>query len=176
MVLMMVGLPLLFLSCIEQKVDQQSIDRARVLELDSLLHDRTGNLPGFKVAEEAIVAFRAYGNNYPDDTLAAPYHLKAAHLAFTLGQYKLSADIFSEVVSLHPETTELPYIYTRLGSLFNDHLNDTARARTYFTMIIENFPGDPYVESAQFGLETLGMDQDEQFKIIQQRNAMLAEE
>jgi tetratricopeptide (TPR) repeat protein len=175
-VMVMVTVPLLMVSCGDKKVDQQAEDWGRVLELDSMLDDRTGNIPGLKVAEEAMAAFRSYGNNYPEDTLAIPFHLKAAHLAFTLGNYQMSADIFNEVVSIHPEAEEMPYIYIRLGTLYNDHLNDTVLARTFYTKVLDDFPDDPYVESALFGLETLGMNPDEQFVIIRRKAGQLSEE
>ncbi len=151
-------------------------ERARIIELNSLLYDKEGNLPGHKVAQEAIEAFRAFGNNHPDDSMALPYHIKAGDLAFTLGQFRLSADIFSEVVSLYPSGEHSPYVFIRLGSVYNDRLQDTAAARVYFTKVLDEFPSDPLAESAEFGIETLGMDEEEQFKVILKRSQMLADE
>lgn len=152
----------------ELNVDEE---RAKVTELRKELYDNNSVLSSKKVAEEAIEVFRALGKNFPSDSMALPFHIEAAEIAWTLQKYTLSAEIFREIADLHPANESLPYIYVRLGSLYNDKLNDTTMAKSYFNMVIENYPGDEFYQSALFGIETLGMDEDEQFKVILKKQA-----
>jgi outer membrane protein assembly factor BamD (BamD/ComL family) len=148
-------------------------DRARVLEVENALHAPDQNLPGMKAAEEAIVVFREFANKYPQDSMAFLYHVKAADIAFTLQQYPVSAEIFEEITEKYPQREGFAYVYLRLGSLYNDKLQDTARARTYFTRILSEYPNNQYVESAKFGLEFLGLNERQQMEVILQRNEAL---
>jgi outer membrane protein assembly factor BamD (BamD/ComL family) len=148
-------------------------EKARLAELRAQLYDKNSTLASQKIADEAIVEFRAFGNAFPDDSMGIRYHIEAAEIAWTVAKYPTSLEIFKEIVDLHPKTEMLPYLYLRIGAISNDALRDTATARKYYTMVIEKFPNGEYTEGAQFGLETLGMSEEEQFKIILMKSSRL---
>lgn len=146
---------------------------ARVLEVEAALHTPNQNFPGMKAAEEAIVVFREFATKYPQDSMAFFYHVKAADIAFTLQQYPVSGEIFEEVLEKHSQREGFAYVYLRLGSLYNDKLQDTAKARIFFNRILSEYPNNQYVESAKFGLDHLGMNEQQQLETILQRNKEL---
>lgn len=144
-------------------------ERAKVTELRKELYDKNSVLSSQEVADKAIEAFRAFGNKFPEDTAALKFHTEAAEIAWTIGKHKLSTEIFLEILELHPDARTIPYIGVRLGSIFNDNLRDTAQARKYFTLVLEKYPESDYSEGARFGLETLGMDERQQFDYMLRR-------
>jgi tetratricopeptide (TPR) repeat protein len=156
--------------CKERADKQLERDRERILELDRSLYDKTGNLPGYIVAEEAIVAFREFGNNYPEDSLALPFHIKAGDIAFTLGKIKTVTEIYGEILTLYPSGDHTPYLYLRLGNLYNDELQDTVTARIYFERLIAEYPEGKRAEDAATMLEMLGLSIEEQMEVIKRRN------
>jgi len=151
-------------------------DRAHLLEVEAALHTPNHNFPGMKAAEEAMVVFRAFANKYPQDSMAFLYHVKAADIAFTLQQYQGSAEIFEEVLEKHTQREGFAYVYLRLGSLYNDKIQDTVLARRYFNRIISEYPNNQYVESAQMGLEYLGLNEQQQLDAILRKNKELQQE
>ncbi len=148
-----------------------SRERKKVIKINESLYDKTGTIPGHVIAEEAIDAFREFGRRHPKDSIALPYHIKAGDLAFTLGKFSQSAEIFNEILTIYPQNNQMPYVYLRLGALYNDKLNDTVQAKAFYNRILDEFPDDPFVESALFGLETLGLNEDEQLRVILNKNA-----
>ena len=141
-------------------------ERAKVTELRKELYDKNSVYTSHEIAEKAIEAFRAFGKKFPDDTAALKFHTEAAEIAWTMGKHKLSTEIFLEIMDMHPDAGTIPYIGVRLGSIFNDNLRDTAQARKYFTLVLEKYPESDYTEGARFGLETLGMDERQQFEYM----------
>ncbi|MFO7721799.1 MAG: tetratricopeptide repeat protein [Bacteroidales bacterium] len=144
-------------------------ERANIIELRNQLYDQNSVLSSQKVAEEAIEAFRAFGKNFPEDSLAMPYHIEAGEIAWTLAQYPLSIEIFQEILGIHPESDMVPYLYLRLGSIYNDAMKDTINAKKYYMLLLENYPQSEFSEGAQFGLETLGMSEKEQFDHLMEK-------
>jgi len=162
--------------CRERSGSQLEQDRERILELDRALYDRTGNLPGYTIAEEAIVAFREFGNNYPEDSLALPFHIKAGDIAFTLGKIRTSTEIFGEILTLHPSGDHTPYLYLRLGNMYNDELQDTVSARIYLERLISEYPDDSRADDARILIEMLGMDVGQQMEEIKRRHREMERE
>jgi outer membrane protein assembly factor BamD (BamD/ComL family) len=171
--LMVIGA--LMLSC-NSPEKELARDRAHLLEVEAALHTHNHNLPGMKAAEEAIVVFRAFANKYPKDSVAFLYHVKAADIAFALQQYPVSAEIFEEVLEKHTQREGFAYVYLRLGSLYNDKLQDTVLAKRYFHRIISEYPNNQYVESAKMGLEYLGLNEQQQLDAILKKNQELGQE
>lgn len=146
-------------------------ERGKVQQLRKELYDKNSLLSSYDVAKDAIEKFRAFGMNFPEDSLALPLHIEAAEIAWTLGEFRLSVEIYEEIAALHPDSESMPYVYTRLGSIYNDKLKDPETSEKYYSIVVEQYPDDEYVASAKFGLETLGMSEDEQFKVILKRQA-----
>jgi TolA-binding protein len=151
-------------------------ERAKIIELRKQLYDQNSLLNSMSVAEEAIEAFRTFGKKFPTDSLALPYHIEAGEIAWTLAKFPQSIEIFEEIAGLHPDSDMLPYVYLRLGSIYNDALKDTANSRKYYTMLIEQYPDSEFSEGAQFGLETLGMSEKEQFDYLLGKSGQLVVE
>jgi outer membrane protein assembly factor BamD (BamD/ComL family) len=145
-------------------------ERAKVTELRKTLYDKNSILASHEVAEKAIVEFRNFGKKFPKDSAALRFHTESAEIAWTIGQHKLSTEIFKEIMDIHPDAENMPYICIRLGSIYNDNLRDTAEAKKYFQMVLDKFPGSEFVKGAKFGLETLGMDERQQFDYMLRKN------
>jgi outer membrane protein assembly factor BamD (BamD/ComL family) len=157
--------------------DNVNKDRERMYELRKQLYDKNSLLTSYEAADAAIEAFRAFGNKYPKDTAALPFHIEAAEIAWTMTKFPLSIEIFEEIVALHPESDLLPYVYLRLGSIYNDAIKDTVNAKKYYTLLLEKYPESDFVEGAQFGIETLGMTEKEQFDYLLRKSGQeVAEE
>lgn len=146
-------------------------EREKVQQLRKELYDKNSLLSSYDVAKEAIEKFRAFGLNFPEDSLAQPFHIEAAEIAWTMGEYRLSVEIYEEIAKLHSDSESMPYVYTRLGSIYNDKLKDSETAEKYYSIVVEQYPEDEFVASAKFGLETLGMSEDEQFRVILRKQA-----
>ncbi len=165
---MTLAVALFMAGCSGGNVDKE---RTRVTELRKELYDKNSVYTSHEIAEKAIEAFRAFGKKFPEDSAALKFHTEAAEIAWTMGKHKLSTEIFREVMDMHPDEGTVPYICVRLGSIYNDNLLDTVEARKYFTRVLEKFPESDYAEGARFGLETLGMDERQQFDYMLRRNS-----
>jgi len=147
-------------------------ERGKVQQLRKELYDKNSLLSSYDVAKEAIEKFRAFGQNFPEDSLALPFHIEAAEIAWTLGEYRLSVEIYEEIAELHPDSDSMPYVYTRLGSIYNDKLKEPETAEKYYSIVVEQYLAwSEFFPSAKFGLETLGMSEDEQFRVILRKQA-----
>lgn len=172
-ILSLIAVFFIMVGCKTKKSDEADIERSRLLEMLEGLYDENGVLVSHTAAEEAISAFRVFGNNYPEDSLALVFHTYSGDISEMLGKYALSREIFIEIAELHPEDEIIPYIYYRIGTLSNDELEDTETAEYYFNLIITEYPDNEFADGARFGIETLGMDKEEQLEYLLEKSAKI---
>lgn len=146
-----------------------SKERDKVLKIRQELYDKNSVLSSQVVAEKAIVAFRKFGTDFPKDSSALKFHTEAAEIAWSLGKFPQSLEIFKEIIELHPDAASMPYLYLRVAAISNDALKDTVEARKYYTLVLEQYPGSEFRKGAEFGLETLGLNEQEQFDYMMKK-------
>ncbi len=147
-------------------------EKNKVERIRKELYDANGVLKSYPDTEKAVAAFRSFSNKFywvPFDKQTLPYHIEAGELAWTLGKMPLSLDIFMEVMKVHPKNDMTPYLYLRVASIANDAMKDTVMAREYYTKLLDEYPKSEFAEGARFGIETLGMNEEEQFLYIMRK-------
>jgi TolA-binding protein len=121
-----------------------------------------------KLARETIMQYRYYAEKFPEDTLSAEYLFKAGDVSSGIGAYDNALEYFHIVSAKYPQSSKAAYSLFLQGFIYENSLNDTAKARKFYTEFIDRYPNHEMSESARFSIAHLGKSADE---VIEHFNA-----
>jgi len=138
----------------ENSNDSTGVDKAEFLKnIDRLDDSLNTNFPSQEILKEAVTAFQDYAVIYPEDEKAPDYLLKAADIAFTLGQHPKSVKILNQIIDKYPDYSKIESVYYNRASHTDFELRDTSQARIYYVEFMEMFPKSDFNDDAQARLD-----------------------
>src|ERR1051326_7415259 len=97
-----------------------------------------------QLAANAANAYIAFARKFPRDTKAANFLFKASDIsAGALHQYEQAVSLLDQITRNYPSFKKLPMCYFQLGAIYDDDLNDDAKAKGYYDTFLEKFPDHP---------------------------------
>jgi tetratricopeptide (TPR) repeat protein len=156
---LLVSLVLSFVACNGKSDENTSsetteVDKVEFLKnIDRLDDSLNTNFPSQEILKEAVTAFQDYAVIYPEDEKSPDYLLKAADIAFTLGQHPKSVKILNRIIENYPKYSKIESVYYNRASHTDFELRDTAQARIYYVEFMEMFPKSDFVDDAQARLD-----------------------
>lgn len=134
----------------EANTDENQVDKDKFMENIHRLDDSLNtNFPSEDILKEAVTSFQDYAIIYPDDEKSPDYLLKAADIAFTLGQHPKSVKILNQIIEKYPDYSKIESVYYNRASHTDFELRDTAQAKIYYVEFMEMFPNSDFVDDAQ---------------------------
>lgn len=118
----------------------------------------------------AITAYTDYASHYPDDTLSTAFMFNAAGIASSLGQYNKAVDMYENIRTKYPDSRFVPECLLVEGFIYDNNLNDTARAHAKYQELINKFPGNALSKQAAQAIKLLGKTPDEIGKEFEAKN------
>ena len=160
---------LAFASCSTSKTEEEILAtekdsiQKRLKCLDSVILDnRSKGSPDLKIANEAVKTQLTYAAKFPQEKDAAKYMFKASDIAVNeLHQASLSAKILTDLIQKYPDFKEMSVCYFQLGMMYDNYLQDTAKARMYYTTFLEKYPNDELAEQVKTLLTLVGKNLDD---------------
>lgn len=122
------------------------------------------------MANLAINAFLNYAKYYPDDTLSVVYLFKAGEYASSIGQFQRAISMYDNILTKYPQNRLIPECLFIEGFVYDNNLNDTAKARARYMQVIEKYPNDNLASQAKQAIHLLGKTPDEIGKEFEKRN------
>jgi outer membrane protein assembly factor BamD (BamD/ComL family) len=111
-----------------------------------------------KVAEK----YCKFVKQNPNDSSAAKWLYHAMEINVLLKDAEQSAAICDQLTTNYPESSWAPMSLFLMGSyVYNDQLNDTAKAHVMFQRLIDEYPDSELVDDAQKSIEYLGLTPEE---------------
>lgn len=118
-------------------------------------YDRAVNLVlKEKRYEQAIPAFKAFNEKYPNSTYAANSHYWLGQLLFNKGEMNEAKAEFAVVVSKYNDSSKRSDAMLKLA-MVEQKLNNNARAIVLFKQLIEEYPSSSAAQLAQPRLSAL---------------------
>lgn len=133
----------IFASCNSRK---QSLNHITELQakLDSVLTDMPILTPEQKVhADELILAYSQFVENYPDDSLAAKFMFETSRLKLMIPDYAAALQILESLVEKYPADEQAPLALSSAASLCENVMQDCEKAKQYLMQLKEKYPNHP---------------------------------
>ncbi len=148
-------------ACGEKKLTQEDLKAA---EATLFNEDRTVNEA---VAPEVAEKYCQFVEQNPNDSSAARWLYHAMEINVLLKQPEKSIEIGDKLLAQYPESEWAPMSLFLLGSfVYEDQLNDTARAHVAYQRIVDEYPENKLANDAKKSIEYLGLTPDEIMSLI----------
>lgn len=124
-----------------------------------------GEDPSFRfdpdLADEAIEAYEAYANAYPEETVSADYLFKAADLYRAKKKYGTAITIYERIQSDFAEYEKVPHSLFLQGFVYENEMVDLEKAKEKYTEFIGKYPNHELADDVEFSLANLGKTPEE---------------
>ena len=156
--MVVVGLALAMFAC-GNKEQKLTLDDLRAAQATLFNQDRSVN---DAVAPEVAEKYCQFVKQNPNDSTAAQWLYHAMEINVLLKDAEKSAAICDQLTTNYPESSWAPMSLFLMGSyVYNDQLNDTAKAHVMFQRLIDEYPDSELVDDAQKSIEYLGLTPEE---------------
>ena len=146
--------------------NQKKITVEELREAQSTLLNENGTL-NEKEAPEVAKKYLKYVNQNPNDTSVVKWLFHAMEINVLLKDADQSEKLCNQLLEQYPQSRWAPQALLTLGSyVYNDQLNDTAKAHAAFQRLIDEYPDSDLVDDAQKSIEYLGLTPEEIMTLI----------
>jgi outer membrane protein assembly factor BamD (BamD/ComL family) len=123
-------------------------------------------------AVEAIRAYNDYVVRFPNDSISADYLFKAAEIATAIGQYQQAVILYQQIKDKYSGYKLYTESFYLQAFVYDNHLNDDAKAKTLYEEMIVKFPKSVYVNDAKAAIVNLGKTDEQLIEEFKKKNNM----
>jgi outer membrane protein assembly factor BamD (BamD/ComL family) len=146
--------------------EKHKITVEELREAQSTLFNENGRL-NEKEAPGVAEKYLKYVDQNPNDTAVVKWLFHAMEINVLLKDADQSEKLCNQLLEQFPESRWAPQALLTLGSyVYNDQLNDTAKAHAAFQRLIDEYPESDLVDDAQKSIEYLGLTPEEIMTLI----------
>jgi len=121
------------------------------------------------VANNAIMLYSRFANNFPDDTASAEYLFKAGELCKALFKGQLALSYYERVENNYPKFVKMPVVIFMQGFVNESQLGDFKKAKYHYERYIEKYPKSKFASDLKVMIENLGKTDEELIKSFQEK-------
>lgn len=122
------------------------------------------------MAGAVVMAYSDFAKNFPDDSLTPDFLFKAGEISTATQQYAQALTYYETITTKYPEFKLTPESLYLQGYLLDNFLNDEAKAKVIYEMVIAKYPGLPYASDAKAAIQNLGKSDEELIREFEKKN------
>lgn len=123
-----------------------------------------------------ITSYHKYIADYPDDSLAPEYLLRAGSIYMKLGHGDEAINDFDRLIETYPGFEKLPEVYYYRAYTFEGVLYDIFTAKIAYEDFIDRYPDHYMANDARMSIKYLGMSPEEIVKSFETETTDTLEE
>lgn len=116
-------------------------------------------------AVQMVDLYRKFANDFPEDSLAPAYLMRAADLCINMGQTEQAISLIDTVISLYPGYDDIAGCYFLKGYAY-DSGEQYDKAREAYSYFVENYPDHYLAADTRKMMQYIGMSPEEMFEAI----------
>lgn len=144
---------------------------AKIKDLETRLLQDSLKAKDEVAAYNLQVAYTDFAEVYPKDSLAPEYLFKAANLSMSLNWGKSAIDILDKFINIYPEHKHAAEALFYKGFVYDNQLNDDAKAGEFYREFLKKYPTHEFAASADASIRNLGKTDEELIREFEKMNA-----
>ncbi len=120
--------------------------------------------------ETLVKMYVGFANDYPTDSLAPMYLMKAADVAMNIKRGDVAIKYLDRVVKDYPEYDKLADCYFMRGYVYETVLTDTDKAKQAYELFLVQYPNHPLAADTRIIIQNLSLSDEEIIKMIMEKN------
>jgi len=158
-------LALIVISCSSPKEDK--LTEIKTME-DELFSDESQMIDHQK-ANELIVVYESYANEFPEDLETPAYLFKAGDMAMNLNMPRKAIDIFDKILNNYPDFEKAPQCLFLKGYVYENDLRDLQTAKKLYEEFLVKYPDDEFADDAEISIKNLGKSPEDLIKEFEEK-------
>ena len=115
--------------------------------------------------DKMLELYRDFAADFPDDSLAPVYLMRAADMSISLGQMDAGLSLLDTIIDLYPGFEDIGGCWFLKGYAYETN-GDIEEARKAYTYFVDNYPGHELAADTRRTLPYLGMTPEEMLEAI----------
>lgn len=157
---------LIFTACGEGREEKL----AKIKDLEGRLLADSVKAKDEVAAYNLQVAYTDFQESFPEDELSSEYLFKAANLGINMGWGESSINILDKFILLYPDNKRTPEAYFYKGYVYDNIVNDDAKAGEVYRLFLEKYPNHAFAASADASIKALGKSDEELIREFEEMN------
>jgi hypothetical protein len=137
-------------------------------ELENEMHAST--TLNERVGKSAVEQYLRYVVLYPEDSLSADFLFKGGEIATAIKAYPNALHCYQLITKDYPSFAYARESLYLQGYLFDNFLNDDAKAKEIYEQFLANYPSGNYVADAKAAIANLGKTDEELIQEFEKKN------
>lgn len=125
--------------------------------------------------EKVKEAYVDFATKYPDDELAPEFLFKAGQRCNVGAEHQRAIDLFQQVIDKYPKHKIAEDALFLQAYVYENSLNDYAKAKATYTKFIELYPNSELTEDAKYSIENLGKTPEEIFESFEAKDTAVVQ-
>lgn len=143
----------------------------KITELEKKLLDPNGNPINEVSAYNLQVEYDDFAMNFPEEPEAPEYLFKAANISINLGWGESAVKILEKFLEKFPENAKAPEALFFLGFVYDNQINDDAKAGDYYKQFLKKYPAHTFAKDAEASIKNLGKTDEELMREFEKINS-----
>jgi outer membrane protein assembly factor BamD (BamD/ComL family) len=140
----------------------------KITELETRLENEKNPMQQGPLVYDLEILYNDYAERFPEDSLAPVYLYKAFNQNLKLGWFDRAIKSADLLISKFPQSSKAPEVMFNKAFIYDDKLNDDAKAGEIYREFIEKYPNHEYTADAKNSIRFLGLSPEETLKLIEE--------
>lgn len=120
--------------------------------------------------ETLVKMYVGFANDYPTDSLAPMYLMKAADVAMNIKRGDIAIKYLDRLIKDYPNYDKLPDCYFMRGYVYETVLTDVNKAKEAYELFLMQYPNHPLAADIRIIIQNLSLSDEEIIKMIMEKN------
>jgi outer membrane protein assembly factor BamD (BamD/ComL family) len=143
-----------------------------IKNIEKKLLDAQGIPKDDQSAYNLQVIYDDFAVRFPDDPKAPEYLFKTAEIGLNIkGGGESTVKVLEKFLTMFPNDKRAPDALFLLGYVYDNQINNDAKAKEFYTSFLKKYPKHPYGKDAEMSIKNLGKSDEELIREFEKLNA-----
>jgi len=128
----------------------------QIKEQETKLFSSANKIYDTETAISIVKLYSDFAAAYPEDKGVPDYLYKAGEVAISLKKYTDAINYLKQVADNYSDYEKSSYCLFLQAFVYDNHINDDAKAGELYRAFIQKYPKNPLVKDAEFSIQNLG--------------------
>jgi outer membrane protein assembly factor BamD (BamD/ComL family) len=148
---------------------QRDKDLNAILSYEATIDFATAKVD-ISTGETLVKMYVGFATDYPTDSLAPMYLMKAADVAMNIKRGDIAIKYLDRLIKDYPNYDKLPDCYFMRGYVYETVLTDVNKAKEAYELFLMQYPNHPLAADIRTIIQNLSLSDEEIIKMIMEKN------
>jgi len=155
-------------SFLGSKSEKDALEKVRKAEAALYGEDKNFKFDE-KKAQEVILSYNDFVQQYPKSKESPEMLLKSADLHRALKNYEVAIDVYQRIENEYPDFPKMPQVVFLEGFVYENELFRLEKAKERYEFFLSKYPNHELSDDVKFSLQNLGKSPEEIIKGFEQQ-------